>query len=440
MIHGQRLAPAAVAPAPTVRVLTLQPFSLVLTYVLLMVSAVAWRRGTYFDGGIDVVVVSKAVLTVIAVIIALTTRRPPHAWERMRAAPVFWVGSYLFISVIGGLINADGLSSVVLAARLALLSYALVLVTVSHPWQDVISAMSSAMLLLAGIGAVTGAAAGTLAETGRLYGGIPPLNANAICLLVSVPVIVLCWKAAHGSASLLEVASLLPMFAVIWLTGSRTGLAVLIAVLTVLVILTPRVRPPVVAGVVVSAAGLLYLSVLTPYVAAYVGRGNLAEIATLNSRTVAWGAAADYADSLAQQLVGSGLALKQIPVTALYRNEQILDSSFVSALIQVGYIGSLILLLFVVSTLVRAFRLPRPERLLIAALALLVTLLAPLESGLFDTAPAFIVFFTVTMIAHRVVGQPSSPFPPAATGPAPDAPGQGRQGSQVRPGAPRTRE
>ena len=397
---------------PRVRALTLRPFSLVLTCLLLVVSSVAWRRGTYFDGGVDVVVVAKAVLTVAAVRVALPTPRPPGASATMRAAPVLWLGSYLTISVIGGILNADGLSSFILAGRVALLAFGLVLITVSHPWQDVISALSSAMLLLAAFGAVTGL--GSLAATGRLYGGVPPLNANAIFLLVSVPLVLLFWKTVHGDASRLEAASIVPLLGVIWLTGSRTGLAVLVLVLSMLVIVTPRVRPPVVAGAVVAAAAMVFVTVLTPYVAAFAGRGTLADVTTLNSRTVAWSAAADYADTLTQQLVGSGLALKQIPVTALYRNEQILDSSWVSALIQVGYIGTLVLVLFVLSTLLRAFRLPRPERLLFGSLTLLVTLQGVLESGLFDTAPAFIVFFTATMIAHRVVRPPSARAPSAA--------------------------
>ncbi|WP_152187762.1 hypothetical protein [Georgenia satyanarayanai] len=400
------------APAtPTVRALTLRPLSLVLTCLLLMVSAVAWRRGAFYEGGLDVVVVAKAVLTAVAVGIAFLTPRGPGAWGGVRAAPVLWLSTYLAISVVGGVVNADGLPAVVLACRLALLAFALVLITVTHPWQDVISALSSAMLLLAGFGAVTGV--GSLAETGRLYGGIPPLNANTICLLVSFPVVVLFWKALTGAASAGETALLLPLLGVIWLTGSRTGLSVLLVVLALLFVATPRVRPPMVAGVVVAATGLLLVSALTPYVAAYAGRGTLADITTLNNRTVAWGAAADYADSLAQQLVGSGLALKQIPVTALYRNEQMLDSSWVSALLQVGYVGSVVLVLFVLAALRHALRLPSPERLLVAALVLLVTLLGVLESGLFDTAPAFIIFFTATLVAYRLV----APLDRAGTGP-----------------------
>jgi hypothetical protein len=404
--RSEQLERTAVEPAPGVRVFTFRPFPLFFTCLLLVVSSVAWRKGAFYSGGLDIVVVSKAALTVLAVVVALLMRRPPGAWARMRAAPVLWLGSYLLISIIGGVMNADGLPTIVLAGRLALLAFALVLITVSHPWQAVISAMSSAMLVLAGFGALTGL--GSLAQTGRLYGGIPPLNANEICLLVSVPVIVLFWKAVHGTASRVEFYAVAPLLGVVWLTGSRTGLAGLVTVMVLLLVLAPRVPPRVVAGIATVIPVVLFITFLTPLVADYAVRGDLQSVTTLNSRTVAWRAAVDYADSPPVQIFGSGLALKQIPVTALYRDEQMLDSSWVSALIQAGYVGSMILLLFVLATLVRAFRLPRPERLLIGGLALLVTLVGVLESGMFDTAPAFIVFFTMAMLAHRVVDRPDS--------------------------------
>lgn len=396
-----------------VRTLTLRPFPLFLTCLLLVVSAVPWRKGAFYSGGVDSVVVAKAALTVLAVVIALLMRRPPGAWSRMRAAPVLWLGTYLLISVVGGVLHADGLPAVVLAARLALLAFALVLITVSHPWHAVVSSLSSAMLLLAGFGSLTGL--GSLAETGRLYGGIPPLNANEICLLVSVPVIVLFWKAANGVGSRREFLALGPLLGVIWLTGARTGLTVLAVVLVLLVVLAPRVPVHVVAGIVATVPVALAVTFLTPYVAAFAGRGDLAGVTTLNSRTVAWRAAFDYNDTLSEMLVGSGLALKKIPVTALYRDEQMLDSTWVSAMLQVGYLGTVVLLLFVLATVLRAFRLPGPERLLVAAPALLVSIVSVLESGMFDTAPAFIVFFTMSMLAHRVVDRPEpSETPPGA--------------------------
>jgi hypothetical protein len=398
----QLLSPAPlVRSEPVVRAFTLRPFALVFTFLLLVVSSVAWRKGTYYSGGLDAVVVAKGALTVLAVLIALMMRRPVGAWARMGAAPVLWLGAYLMISMLGGVVNGDGFPTLVLAGRLGLLAFALVLITVSHPWQAVISALSTAMLLLAGFGAVTGVS--SLTETGRLYGGIPPLNANEICLLVSVPVVILFWRSVHGMASRLEFAALLPLLAVIWLTGARTGLAGLLLMMALLLIMAPRVPQYVVVGVAVVVPALLFVSSLTTYVAAFAARGDLASVTTLNSRTVAWRAALAYADTLPEKLFGSGLALKKIPVTAMYRSEQIFDSSWISALIQAGYVGGTILLLFVLATIVRSVALPRPQRPLVVALTLLVSLVGVLESGMFDTAPAFIVFFTMAMFAHRIV-------------------------------------
>lgn len=413
--------PVAVDAEPTVRALTFQPFALFFTCLLLVVSSVAWRKGSFYSGGLDVVVVAKAALTVLAVVIALMMKRTRGSWGRMRAAPVLWLGGYLLIAVIGGIINAEALPSIVLAGRVGLLAFALVLITVSHPWQTVISALSSAMLVLALFGSLTGL--GSLAETGRLYGGLPPLNANEICLLVSVPVLVLFWKSVHGHASRMEFYALIPLLGMIWLTGARTGLAGLMLMMILLLLMASRIPTRVVVVISVTVPLLLIVSFLTPYVAAFAGRGDLASVTTLNSRTVAWRAALQYADTPSEALVGSGLTLKRIPVTAMYRNEQILDSSWVSALIQVGYVGCALLLLFVLATLVRAARLPAPERPLVLALALLVTLVGVLESGMFDTAPAFIVFFTMSMLAHRIVAKPPESVPgvvePARSGQIP---------------------
>jgi hypothetical protein len=108
---------------------------------------------------------------------------------------------------------------------------------------------------------------------------------------------------------------------------------------------------------------------------------------------------------LTESLFGSGLALKAIPVSAMYRTEQILDSTWMSALVQVGYLGVGLLLILVFGSLIKAFQLPAPERSLILASVGLVTMVSVLESGMFDTSPAFIIFFTMSIISHRVVAK-----------------------------------
>jgi hypothetical protein len=387
--------PATVSP------FRVKPSPLLLTCLLLVVSSVAWRKGTYFSGGADIVVLSKAALTLLALAIALVMPRKPGAWGKFRASPVLWLGGYLTISVIGAILNSDGFASIVLAIRLSLMALALLLLIVSNPWEDVISAIATSMLLLAAFGALTGLS--SLAETGRLYGGIPPLNANEIALLVSLPILLLFWKCVESKASHFEYLALLPLLGVVWLTGARTTMAALVVALMLVVATTSRV-PQVVAAVLAAAIPVvLYITYFTPWVNDFAGRGGTSGITTLNSRTVAWTAAVRYSDTLTESLFGSGLALKTIPVSAMYRTEQILDSTWMSALIQVGYLGIGLLLVLVVGSLIKAFQLPAPERSLILASLALVTVVSVLESGMFDTSPAFIIFFTMSVISHRVV-------------------------------------
>jgi hypothetical protein len=391
-----------------------RPSILLLTCLLLVVAAVPWRRGTFFSGGTDVVVVTKAGLTVLAVTFAWLMPRKPDTWARFLAAPAVWLGLYLTTSVLGGVVNGDGYSSAILAIRLALMALALLLLTVSHPWQAVVSAMSSAMLLLAMFSSITGIS--SLPATGRLYGGIPPINANAICLLISVPVALLFWKSLYARARRIEYVMIIALLGVIWLTGARTGLAALIVALMIMLVLAPRVPTPTAVGVVAAIPVMLYVTFFTPVLIQFAGRGDPAGVTTLNSRTVAWTAALNYAETLPEKLIGSGLALKQIPVTALYRSEQILDSTWISALIQVGYVGVGVLLLLVLSTLIKALGLPRSERALIFPLTAMVTIVSVLESGMFDTAAPFLVFFTMSVLAHRVRDRPLEPAPSGQLG------------------------
>lgn len=378
----------------------IKPTILLTICLLLVVSSVAWRKGVYYSGGTDIVVVSKAALTLLAAALAFFTVRPGGTWSGHRATPVILLTAYLIISIVGGGINGDGLASVIIALRVGLTAAVLVLVVISHRWEEVISAVATSMVLLATVSAGTGI--GSLAEEGRLYGGFPPINANEICLLMTVPVIVTFWKCLHGHARVGEFVALVPMMGAIWLTGSRTGLAAVVLVLAFMLLLAPRVPPVLMSAGLLAIPVAAYVALFTPLLTDFVGRGDPQGVTTLNSRTIAWQAALQYPESLLEKLFGHGLALKQIPVSAIYRSEQILDSSWVSAFLQVGYVGMGILLLLVLVTLVRGLGLPSPQRSLVLALTVAVTFVSILESGLFDSTPAFIVFLTASMLAHRV--------------------------------------
>jgi hypothetical protein len=383
------------------------PLRLVVIFLLLVFASVAWRKGSYFSGGTDSVVLAKAALTCLAFGLALTTPRAPDAWSRYRAAPLVLLVLYLGVATVGGLLHGNGFPSLVLAIRLGVLALTLLLVVLSYPWETVMSAAATAMLAVAGVGAVTGL--GSVAATGRLYGGVPPLNANEICLLVSVPVVLLFWKCVHRPRHWLEYATLLPLFGVVWLTGARTGLAALVVALMVVVLLAPRVPGLVVGLLALALPAMIYLTFFTPVVSDYTSRGDdLTSVTTLNSRTVAWSAALDYPESALQRTFGAGLSVKEIPVSAMYRTQQIFDSSWISAFVQSGYLGAAILALLALVTLAKAFATPQPQRGAVVALVVMVTMVSLLESGLFDTSSAFITFFLLSLYAHRVRGSRES--------------------------------
>lgn len=376
------------------------PLRLYVVFLLLLVSSVAWRKGAYFSGGVDSVVLAKAGLTMLAFVIAALTPRLPGSWATIRAVPLLWLTAYLSVATVGALLAGDPLPSFVLAARVGLLAITLLLVVLSHPWPAVLSALAGSMLLLAAFGALTGL--GSLAETGRLYGGLPPLNANEICFLVSVPLVITFWRCVTEGGRWFEYAALPALLGVVWLTGARTGLAALVLALLVVLALTPRIPSLVAALCVMAAPVVVYVTFFTTALSEYAGRGGLESIVTLNSRTVAWRSALDYHDTWVGHVFGGGLALKEVPVSAMYRSEQILDSTWLSAILQSGYVGLCFLLFILVSTVWAAFRVRPPYLSVILALITMVTLASILESGLFDTTPAFILFFVIVLITHRV--------------------------------------
>lgn len=390
------------AVLPTVAVLArgAAPLRLYVVFLLLLVSSVAWRKGAYFSGGVDTVVLLKAVLTSLAFLLALLSRRQPGAWASLRGAPLLWLLAYLAMATVGGVLSGDPLPSLVLAARVGLLAATLLLVVLSHSWQSVVSALAGAMLALALFGAATGV--GSIAETGRLYGGIPPLNANEICFLVSVPVVVTFWRCVAEHARWHEYAALPLLLAVVWLTGARTGLAALMVAMLVVLALTSRVPALIAALCAAAIPVVIYVAFFTTTLSSFAGRGGAESVVTLNSRTVAWRSALDYHESVPGWLFGGGLSLKQVPVSAAYRSEQILDSTWISAILQSGYLGLAVLVLLVLSTLRAAFRRTTAPVSLSLALFSLVMTVSVLESGTFDTTPAFILFFTLALLVHRV--------------------------------------
>jgi hypothetical protein len=124
-------------------------------------------------------------------------------------------------------------------------------------------------------------------------------------------------------------------------------------------------------------------------------------VSTLESRFVAWDAAGSWADSLWQLAFGGGLSMKIIQVEGQWWNEQPLDSSWVSALVQTGVVGVTVAALWVIWVLHGSLRAPRPQRALYLGLLVFLVGRSLVESGLFDATPAFLAFFALSLLAER---------------------------------------
>lgn len=385
--------------AASVTPLRRTPLRLFLVCLVLLLAAVPWRRGAFYSGGTDGVVVAKAALTLLAMGLVLVAPQRGVPWSRLRAGPVPWLALYLGIATAGAFLAGDALPAVVLGARLTILTATLLLLFRRYPSDVVLSSLSGAMLALGLFSGVTGL--GSLATEDRLYGGIPATNANEIALLVSIPLLCLGWRAVQRIARPVEVVAMAPLLGMLWLTGTRTGLAALVLGLLLLVAMAPRVPTAVAAVCLLAIPAVVYVAYWTPLLSSYLTRGDSEDLITLNSRTVAWQAALDYPDTSVERLLGQGLALKVIPVSAMYRSEQMLDSTWVSALLQAGVLGTVALGLLLVTTLARVLAMASPLRSLLLATLVMLSVTSVLESGMFDTSVSFIAFFAFAMPAQE---------------------------------------
>ena len=244
---------------------------------------------------------------------------------------------------------------------------------------------------------------------------MPPLTPNELALLCGVGLIFVLWRCFDGRGRWFDLAIVALLVAIVWATGSRTGLAVLLVSVLIMLVQVRRLPLGVFAGIAVAIPVAFYGIASTTLISDFLGRGGTRGIATLSSRTIAWQAAVDLPQTAWQQLFGGGLSLKRIPVPARWWSEQGLDSSWISGLVQVGIVGVILLLLWTLVTGYRAARGPAPDRLLWTGLLSYVVARGLLESGLFDATPAFLVFFLIALLPrpmqHRLARDSTSSRP-----------------------------
>lgn len=362
-------------------------------WVLLVAATVPWRSGTFYSGGADPVVLGKAALSVLALGIAgwAAVRKVPRL--PVPAAPGLLLVPYLAVTVIGGIANDAAAPSIVVAVRVAILMATVCLLAAVYPVAELARTLVHVLGACVGIAVITGLGS----YSGRLAGGIPPLDPNLLALLSSVIAIWLLAKVLMAKDSLWELAALGGVFIVVVMTGSRTGIAALGAAGAAMILRMTALRMRSVSIIVLSFPPLTYLLLGTTLIASVFTRGGSEDLSNLSNRTIAWEAAGDMDRDGWQRWFGQGLAQKEISVPGQWWDTQMLDSTWVSALVQGGYLGLATVVLLMLLALAHALFAPRAVGAAWFGLLVYLALGGFLESGLFDGTVQFLVFLVAAL-------------------------------------------
>lgn len=367
-----------------------------LVLAMLVAATIPWRSDALYEGGADSVVVAKAAISLAATVIAAAmVFRGRGSLYSVPAAPVLVLLAYLVVTVLGGL--ADGSpQSVVVATRVAILIASVCLLVARYGPQETMRSLVHVFSVMT----VAATATGMLSFSGRLGGGFPPLKPNALALLVSVLILWSVAKALSGRDIGLQSFVPIVLLVVLLLTGSRASLVAVVVAALVMLLRVTAVRARTFLMMVAILPILVYVTLGTNILEEVLMRGGQEQVATLSNRTIAWESALTMDRDFWQTWFGQGLAQKKIEVPGQWWDTQLLDSSWISALVQGGYLGVFLVATVSVSTALRAAFAPRAEGALWFGLIVLVTVRGFLESGLFDSSVAFLVF-AITALGAR---------------------------------------
>lgn len=378
--------------APTTKTVTL-------VITLLVASILSWRRGVYFSGSLDPIVVGKAGLGGIALAISLYVflRTPSRA--SIHGLTVLLVAAYLITTVLGAWTGGNLVTSAIVAIRVGMVLATMGLLIASCKAEDLVRIIVQVFAAAGALAVITGL---PNVDGGRLVGGVPPLTANDLAFLFGVVALYLLWRVAIQRATRWHWFGASGCFAIVFLTGSRTGLLVLVAAVLVVLAQMRTYSRPAFSGLILSVPVLVYVVFGTDVLWGFLERGGAENVATLSSRTIAWDAALSMDGPWWSTLLGGGLAMKSIPVPGQYWDSQILDSSWVSALVQGGWVAVVLVGILTLEVGISALRSPSAWRPLLTGLYIFLVGGSPLESGLFDATGSFIAFVTVAMVSHLV--------------------------------------
>jgi hypothetical protein len=132
-------------PARTERTLPERPQLLVrLAALLVVVGAVGWRRGEYFSGSLDPVVVAKALVSLVALAAALLAAQSADR-RRVGTGSLWLLGVLLGSSVFGALTAGNLVAGGVVAVRVALVAATVVLLLRAAPALHVLLALGAGL-------------------------------------------------------------------------------------------------------------------------------------------------------------------------------------------------------------------------------------------------------------------------------------------------------
>jgi O-antigen ligase len=364
--------------------------------LLVVLAAVTWRRGEYFSGSLDPVVLAKALVSFVALGLAFLLAQSGPG-RRLGTGTLWWLGALLGASVLGGVTAGHAVAGGVVAFRVAVLAATVFLLLRAAAATQVLTAIAWACGAIAAVAAVTGA--GSFVTEGRLAGGIPAIDPNDLALLAGIAVVALAWRLVIDELSLPALCASVFFLGVVYATGSRTGLLVLLAAVALVVAGIRRPRVELVVAALVVAASTVVAVVATGAVSGFAARGGDGS-STLDSRYIAWRASLTWADSSWQQFFGGGLSVKIIRVKGQFWDTQPLDSSWVSLLVQAGIVGLVVAGLWMLWVVRGMRRAPREHRILFQGLLVFVIGRSVLESGLFDATAALLVLVAVSLLAE----------------------------------------
>lgn len=372
------------------------------TFMMLVVSLLAWRASVYYSGGVDPVVIGKALLAGAALTLAWLGA-PAGVLDRLRPRTVALAVCYVAVCMVGATGSGNMLPSGVLSVRLLMVLATVALLVTSLPAPLLVRSYATAMgvvgLVLAAAGAPTLVTGGGPALTaGRLTGGLLGTSPNEMALLFGPPALVLIWRLTQARARVWHVGLLLGLVGLTWLTASRAGLLGLALGALLLALLAPRIKLGTLTTMLISVPALFFLATFTGLFSGYFGRGGTQNLTTLNSRTLAWQAAFDAGHDFFTRWFGGGLSIKTVSVVGTYWDSQVLDSSWVSGFVQAGALGLVILAMWSVTTLWRAARHDTPYRSLWLAMAAYAVLRSLLENGLLDVYVLFVVMLVPALM------------------------------------------